>query len=267
VSSLWNKAEKMNHPCRNNLNWQSIDYDEMSEVYDQVRSGSPEMIRHLVRGAPLKPGSLVLDVGCGTANNTVLFADAVDALVIGVDLSGQMLAKAHEKAPVLDFIQSSADSLSLPGDAFDFVFMSDVIHHIVDLHSTLSEIHRVLSHGGMTCIVTQSDKQIEERMTSKFFPSTVDVDKARYAGISEIEKVMVSVGYTNVYSRELTLAAFPLTPDYLAIVEKKGYSSLHKINEEEFQRGLLAVRAALFRGDEPRFLTKYTFVWATKTVS
>jgi ubiquinone/menaquinone biosynthesis C-methylase UbiE len=267
VSSFQNKVEKMNHHRRDKVHWQSVDYDELSEEYDQVRAGSPGMIRHLVGGASLKPGSLVLDIGCGTANNTILFAEVVDAIVVGVDLSGQMLAKAHGKAPGLDFIQSSVDPLSFPGDTFDFVFMTNVIHHIADLYSTLSEVHRVLNRRGLICIVTQSHKQIEERMTSKFFPSTVAIDKARYAGISETEKVMVSIGYTNVYSREHTLAPFLLTPGYLAIVEKKGYSSLHKINEEEFQKGLHAVRAALSRGDELRILTKYTFVWATKTAS
>ncbi|MHA2431766.1 MAG: class I SAM-dependent methyltransferase [Candidatus Thorarchaeota archaeon] len=267
MSSFQNKVEKMNHHRRDKVHWQSVDYDELSEEYDQVRAGSPGLIRHLVGGASLKPGSLVLDIGCGTANNTILFAEVVDAIVVGVDLSGQMLAKAHGKAPGLDFIQSSVDPLSFPGDTFDFVFMTNVIHHIADLYSTLSEVHRVLNRRGLICIVTQSHKQIEERMTSKFFPSTVAIDKARYAGISETEKVMVSIGYTNVYSREHTLAPFLLTPGYLAIVEKKGYSSLHKINEEEFQKGLHAVRAALSRGDELRILTKYTFVWATKTAS
>jgi ubiquinone/menaquinone biosynthesis C-methylase UbiE len=267
MSSFQNKVEKMNHHRRNKVHWQSVGYDGLSEEYDQVRTGSPEMIHHLVGGASLKPGSLVLDIGCGTANNTVLFAEVVDAIVVGLDLSGQMLGKAHVKAPELEFVQSSADPLSFPSDTFDFVFMTDVIHHLADLYSTLSEIHRVLNREGLVCIVTQSYKQIEERMTSKFFPSTVDVDKARYAGISEIERVMVSIGYTSVCSREHTLSPFVLTPAYLAIVEKKGYSSLHKINEEEFQKGLHAVRAALSWRDELRFLTKYTFVWGTKTAS
>jgi ubiquinone/menaquinone biosynthesis C-methylase UbiE len=254
----------MKHNKGDNLHWQSIDYDEVSEVYDQARSGSPEMIQHLVRGVSLGPKSLALDVGCGTANNTLCFAETTNAQVVGIDLSRWMLRKAQEKAPGLRFIQSSAELLPFLDSVFGFVFMTDVVHHLPDLVSTLSEVHRVLNRGGLVCIVTQSQKQIEERMTSKFFPTTAAIDKARYPSISEIEKAMLDLGYIHVHSDEHTLAPFVLGPDYLAIVEKKGYSSLYKIGNEEFREGLRAIRDALSRADELRYFTEYTFVWAAK---
>lgn len=245
------------------LHWKSIDYDKVSEVYDEARAGNPEMIRHLLHGSSVKPGLLVLDVGCGTANNTLLFAKVTNALVLGVDLSSRMLRKAHEKAPQLGFIQSSADFLPFRDNIFDFVFMTDVVHHLPALNSALNETHRVLNHGGLICIVTQSHTQIEQRMTSKFFPTTVTVDQAR-PDIPDIEKAMVRAAYANIHSDAHTLAPFLLSQEYIETLEMKGYSSLHRISEEDFQKGLQAVRAALAHGDELSSLTEYSFVWGTK---
>ena len=54
----------------------TIDYDRVSEVYDQVREGNPEMVIQLLTEVSLTDASLVLDVGCGTGNNTILLPAA-----------------------------------------------------------------------------------------------------------------------------------------------------------------------------------------------
>ena len=77
---------------------------------------------------------------------------------------------------------------------------------------------------------------------------------------------MLDLGYIHVHSVVHTLAPFVLSPDYLAIVEKKGYSSLYRLGNEEFREGLRAIRDALSRADELRYFTEYTFVWAAKGV-
>lgn len=245
----------------------TVDYDKVANVYDQVRKGDPEMIRQILNAVCLGRDSLVLDVGCGTANNTLLFAEATDALVVGMDLSGQMLKKAQQKAPELGFVKSSASLLPFCDNAFDFVFMTDVVHHLSNLDSTLIETHRVLNQGCSICIVMQSHAQIEMRITSKFFPDTMAVDKARYPDIMEIEKALLGLDYSNIHAEAHTLAPFALNPEYLRIVEKKAYSTLHKISERSFQDGLQAVRDALNGGDELVYFTEYTFIWAIKNAA
>ena len=85
----------------NSARKESIDYDSVSKTYDEVRAGDPEMIHQLLQGAPLKSSALVLDIGCGTANNTMLFSKTSGTMVIGLDFSFGMLMKAQKKPAAL----------------------------------------------------------------------------------------------------------------------------------------------------------------------
>ncbi|MFX0107981.1 MAG: class I SAM-dependent methyltransferase [Candidatus Hodarchaeota archaeon] len=246
---------------RNN---RSIDYDSISEIYDQVRVGDPEIVFHLLEGIHLNSDSWVLDVGCGTGNNTFLFQHTTNAQIIGLDLSAGMLSEAREKITSVEFVQAPADALPHPSNSFDMVFMTEVIHHLPTPLSAISEVYRVLSSEGLACIVTQSHKQIEQRMTSRFFPATVTIDQARYPDTPEIEDIMSQAGFQKTWCFEYRLAAELLGEEYLKTVSRKGYSMLHKISEEEFQRGLQKLREALEQGEKLDYSAGYSFVWGLK---
>lgn len=247
-----------------NLKRRSIDYDEVSKVYDSVRVGDPEMVRYLLQGATLKKASLVLDVGCGTGNNTLLFARASHANVIGLDLSFGMLKKAYEKTKQIPLVQATSDSIPFADDTFRFAFMTEVIHHLPDPFNTVCEIFRSLVHGGSLCIVTQSHAQIEGRMTSRFFPASAGIDKKRYPDIDTIEKFLFDAGFSSLNSIAYRFKKTKLGVDYLDTVENRGYSMLHKISRENYEKGVQDLRDAFAGGEELTYSAGYTFVWATK---
>lgn len=242
----------------------SIDYEAVSKVYDQVRAGDPEMVGHLLEGASLDDRSLVLDVGCGTANNTILVTKATSSKVIGIDISAGMLEKAHAKAGNLGLAQATADHLPLRPSVFDFVLMTEVIHHLPDVSAALGESLRVLKKGGACCIATQSHRQIENRMTSRFFPSSATVDKMRYPEIDIIVKEMRHVGFVKVSSKSYAFTPVVLGREYLKTVEMRGYSMLHKVSEQEYQEGLKSLRSAFERGEQLTYSAGYTFVRGCK---
>ena len=249
---------------RDRLKTKSIDYDEVSKVYDNVRIGDPEMIHHLLQGAVLQKESLVLDVGCGTGNNTVLFTKASHANVIGLDLSFGMLTKANEKSKRIPLVQASADAIPFADDTIRLAFMTEVIHHLPASYRTVSEIYRTLVHGGSLCIVTQSHAQIEGRMTSRFFPASADIDKKRYPEIGVIEKFLLRAGFFNLDSVVYQFKKTKLGADYLETVENRGYSMLHKISREDYEKGVQDLRDAFSSGEELTYSPGYTFVWAAK---
>ena len=242
----------------------SIDYDRVSKVYDNVRVGNPEMVSQLLEGSNLDRDSFVLDVGCGTGNNTLLFAESTKAKVIGSDISYGMLQKASEKTKHIPFVQAPADFLPFADETFHLAFMTEVIHHLPSPDNSIAAIYRVLKRGGSVCVVTQSHKQIDGRMTSRFFPASARVDKERYPDIDVIERYIVEAGFSSVNPKEYMFRPTRLGKEYLHTVENRGYSMLHKLSKEDYDRGFEELRAAFDCGEELTYSAGYTFVWATK---
>ncbi|WOJ92530.1 methyltransferase domain-containing protein [Congregibacter variabilis] len=111
---------------------------------------------------PMQAGQRVLDLGCGEGRHVIAACalDGVDA--VGVDLSLNDLATARERMQEFrgDAAEDSALFLLLAGDAlrlpfadasFDAVICSEVLEHIPDYRSALTEIARVLKPGGRFC--------------------------------------------------------------------------------------------------------------------
>lgn len=250
------KAQQSDNP--------TIDFDTVSRIYDKVRAGSPEMIHQILIGFNAGPESIVLDLGCGTGSNTVLFKLASKAQVIGIDLSRGMLEHAAEKAESIEFVNCPADRLPFGAGQFDLVFMTEVIHHLPEVPPVLLEAYRILNSGGLLCVVTQSHQQIEGRMTSKFFPATTEVDKARYPDIDEIEAMMKNAGFENAWHSARDFEPETLGDDYLETVSERGYSMLHKISEADYHHGLGRLKEAYDRKERLIYTPGYTFVWAVK---
>jgi ubiquinone/menaquinone biosynthesis C-methylase UbiE len=242
----------------------TIDYDRVSEVYDQVREGNPEMVLQLLVDVSLTDASLVLDIGCGTGNNTILLATSIPSRVVGLDISYGMLQKACEKKGQIPLVQAPADNIPFVADSFDFIYMTEVLHHLPDIPTTFLEIHRILKTSGLLCIVTQDHKQIDNRMTSRFFPGTATVDKERYPDIDVIIEQLKEAGFDTVKPKKYTYKPVRLGPEYLETIEKRGFSMLHKISQEDYEKGLEDLRAAFQKAEKLLYCAEYTFVWAIK---
>jgi ubiquinone/menaquinone biosynthesis C-methylase UbiE len=175
-----------------------------------------------------------------------------------------MLQKACEKKTQIPLVQAPADNLPFASGIFDFVYMTEVLHHLPDIPLTFQEIHRILKNSGLLCIVTQAHSQIDNRVTSRFFPRTADVDKERYPDIDEIEDLLKQAGFREVNPKAYTYKPVHLGSEYLETIEKRGFSMLHKITEEEYTQGLDDLRETFHRNEELLYFAEYSFVWASK---
>lgn len=242
----------------------TIDYDQFSGIYDKVRAGNPEMVYQLLQGLDIDSTMKVLDVGCGTANNTLLFSKVTNADVVGLDLSSGMLTQARSKAPILSFTNACADILPFKDGVLDFVFMTEVVHHLPDVRATMNDIFRVLRPSGAICIVTQSHPQIDMREVTRFFPGSSAIDKKRYPSIPSLEESLHNAGFSEIKSNPYLFAPIRLGPEYLTVIEKRGFSFLHKLSDEEYENGLNELRIAMSGGEPLDYSAGYTFVWAYK---
>ena len=210
-------------------------------------------------------GPKILEIGCGTGNNTDLLQRVTQSDVYGVEPSEGMLSKAQQKDSKVVFKSGDAEHIPFEGEYFDFVYMTDVIHHVPDIGKMFAEINRVLKKIGKVCIVTQSHRQIEKRPIVQFFPGTATVDKERYPDIDKIiaraeEQQIKFMKNTISYENEVV----ELGLDYLELVKKKGYSMLHLISDEEYGEGLKLLEAELKNGKIRAKLSGETLVWFTK---
>jgi ubiquinone/menaquinone biosynthesis C-methylase UbiE len=93
----------------------------------------------------------ILDIGSGLGESSVYFA-LQGARVTTTDISPMMVKTALQLATrfgvQLEGIVSTAESLNVPEDYFDFVYIANTIHHVPDRALLFSQIRRALKPGG-----------------------------------------------------------------------------------------------------------------------
>jgi ubiquinone/menaquinone biosynthesis C-methylase UbiE len=245
-----------------------IDYNQISKVYDAVRSSDVDLIRRMIACLDSSSEINILDLGCGTGNYTVLF----DLLtrrqpyhIYGIDPSAGMLDKARKKDSQVSFQIGSAEHIPFSVGFFGLVYLTDVIHHVPDLPVMFREIRRVLAVGGKVCIATQSHQQIEHRPIARFFPGTVAVDQKRYPDISQIVSTASANGL--IFLRQESMfenQPVELDVNFVKLVRNKGYSMLHLIGSKEYQSGLHSLEEAIRAGLTTLPSAGETLVWFTK---
>jgi len=245
-----------------------IDYNIISKVYDDVREGDVTLINRFLRELPIRGKLNILDIGCGTGNYIDIFQRLTQAngfKFYGIDPSEGMLGKARLKNDRIQFRPGTAECIPLEDNFIDFVYMTDVIHHVSAIGRMFAEIYRVLRRFGKVCIVTQSHQQIDNRPIVQFFPGTARVDKNRYPDIGEIiaaaeQNQLAYLKQDIVFEGE----EVQLDPGFLNLVRKKGYSMLHLLTENEYQMGLRVLEVALQNGPLLSKSAGETLVWFTK---
>ena len=129
-------------------------FDSVAADYDGPRGNNiaiqtmrDEMWRWLARS--FAPGSRLIDLGCGTGLCAPLLRPLARRLV-GVDLSGLMLAKAREGGAYDELVQGDvAGVLAERAQGFDIAVAADVFVYIGDLDAVFAAATAALRPGGV----------------------------------------------------------------------------------------------------------------------
>ena len=105
--------------------------------------------RRTVESLGLPPGSLALDVACGTGD-LCRELQRVGMKAVGVDMSAGMLAAARTSAPLI-----LADALHLPvrDGAVDGITCGFALRNVIDLTELFGEFARVTRSGGRIALL------------------------------------------------------------------------------------------------------------------
>lgn len=99
---------------------------------------------------PPLTGRRVLDLGCGFGWHCAFAADRGASLVVGTDLSENMLAEARKRnaRPVIEYRQVAMEDICFPDASFDVVISSLAFHYVQDFPAMCNRIFRLLTPGG-----------------------------------------------------------------------------------------------------------------------
>ena len=100
-------------------------------------------------------GKRVLEIGCNTGYGTKILSE-VCSKIVGVDLSASALRVAVERysADNIDYLRIDGVTLPFDDGAFDLVISFQVIEHISNYETYLSELKRVLAPSGKVVFTT-----------------------------------------------------------------------------------------------------------------
>lgn len=228
-----------------------MDYDltDIPEGYDRGREHGPEFhdlwmnrIESLLDGRRVAE---ILDLGCGTGRFSEGLAATFDATVIGIDPSKKMLERARAKKCDyrVQYQQGQADSIPLPAQSVDMIFMSMSFHHFDDKKASAHECWRVLRRKGSLFIRTGTLGQISSYPYVPFFPSSRQILEEICPDPADIRIIFKEAGFRMVIS---TIINQTIAPDWTSYADKLsagGDSVLARLGQKEFKAGLAALRA------------------------
>jgi SAM-dependent methyltransferase len=130
---LWSKQPR---------DWAELQEPQLRALYDAI-----------VAGMRIRPGTRLLDAGCGSGLFCRIAADA-GADVAGIDASPELLEIARERTPAAEFVLGDFEALPWPDGSFDVVTGIAAFSFTGNPEAALCEARRVLRPGGRVVIGT-----------------------------------------------------------------------------------------------------------------
>jgi SAM-dependent methyltransferase len=134
------------------------------------------------------PGARILDIGCGDGSLVRFFAKN-GAHATGVDISGEVLARARAAKPVADeqFREARGEALPFPEASFDIAVYFNALHHVpVSVQAAaLREAARVLAPTGTLLVV----EPLAEGANFKLVQPIDDETEVRTAAKRELDRL------------------------------------------------------------------------------
>ena len=154
--------------------------------------------------ASLRPGQTVLDLGSGAGFDCFLAARAVgpSGMVIGVDMTEEMVAKARENARQngftnVEFRFGEIEALPVLDETVDVIISNCVINLSPEKACVFREAYRVLKPGGRLAVA--------DVVATATLPDEVRGDWAAYTGcmagasqINELEEMLREAGFLDI---------------------------------------------------------------------
>lgn len=165
--------------------WEDGDYGQFSQY-------KTEWDEDFISRLPVKSGSKLLDIACGTGNFCILAAQK-GAEVTGVDIAANLVAQARSNAKnqglKIQFEEGDAENLSYTDNSFDIVTSMIGAMFAPQPEKVASELLRVCKPGGIIAMANWTAEGITGEMfkiNAKFAPPPPGVNSPLLWGNEDI---------------------------------------------------------------------------------
>lgn len=116
-----------------------------------------------------KPGSRVLDWGCGTGYTLARIAEDGFTNLYGLDISKKMIEQAGAKNKNLKLVMGDGKRPGFADGSFEVIYCQHTLHHLPGLTGVMAEFERCLVPGGHL-VITEPDVDIFQRFPPLGYP-------------------------------------------------------------------------------------------------
>ncbi|HHV31858.1 MAG TPA: class I SAM-dependent methyltransferase [Clostridiales bacterium] len=134
-------------------------FDNCAENWDNKCSHNSDKLAAIVTLAGIRKGFRVADIACGTG---VLFPEILKRepeLLLGIDLSDEMLKKAREKFAQPNIRLYAGDLFDVAETGFDAAFLYSAYPHFPDKPALAQQVSRMLKPRGRFLIAHSESRE------------------------------------------------------------------------------------------------------------
>src|SRR6266487_3823969 len=207
---------------------------EWLETHHQSKALEREQ---MIRDLQLKPGSFVVDAGCGPGLWTPLLAQAIgpEGYILGIDISPEALVTAQKRSTnrwyrrQVQYKRALLEQLPIDYGTADMVFSANVSQYLPDPVTTFAAMGRYLASGGRLAIKdidfgTMRFHNIDPGLQARVFQAREQWEKERvnqdyafedsWVG-SKLAGYLRAAGYKEVQEKSYHIVRqYPLTQDF-----------------------------------------------------
>ena len=199
--------------ARQKATWESGDFGQIARTIENVAE-------EFMARQPLRPGSHVLDVACGTGNLAMIAARR-DCEVTGIDIASNLIGQARARAAGeglrIDFEEGDAEALPFTRGEFDLVVSMFGVMFAPRPHVVASELRRVTRPGGLVALANWTPEGFLGNMFSIFKahlpPPPVGVPSPMGWGDEDLVRARLRHGFDSLrLTRRIALMRYPFPP-------------------------------------------------------
>jgi SAM-dependent methyltransferase len=170
--------------------------------------------RALIDRLDARPGERIIDVGCGCGSTSMALAEQVapSGFVLGIDISGPMLARARELAPQgapVDFVQADATVFPFDPESFDVLVSRFGVMFFAQPALSFTNLRKALRPSGRIVFACWREPRENPWMMAPLqaiyqhvpkLPPQGPEDPGPFAFASEerVRRILGDAGYTSV---------------------------------------------------------------------